>query len=136
MICPSLTCPSNLGFKCDQSFLLGKYIVTVNITIKWSLLAERNLRMVTNLSTAQVVTCHVLQQVKCTHFLQASTTLFEQKVTFNTSVSWKVTHQIPNKKYTLQKSSTTFHSVKFQISHVTVLQSQCYKMYLFQVTIH
>jgi hypothetical protein len=35
MIRPSLACPSNLDFKCDQSFLLlGKYTVTVNITIE------------------------------------------------------------------------------------------------------
>lgn len=97
--------------------------MTVNITIKYSLLAERNLRMVPYMSKVQVVTCHVLKQVKCTHFLHASTTLFEQKVMFNTSVSWKVTHYIPNKKYTLQKSSTKFHSMKFHFTHYTVLQN-------------
>jgi len=52
--------------------------VTVNITIKYSLLAERNLRLVPYVSKVQVVTCHALKQVKCTHFLHASTTLRQQ----------------------------------------------------------
>jgi hypothetical protein len=51
----------------------------------YSFLSETSQKMINYLRTLQVLTCHVLKQVMCTHFLHESTILFEERVMFYTS---------------------------------------------------